>query len=129
MLPDMRNPAAFAAAGIASPSAHDAWWGSPQAICTTSIPSRSRNFFSSGTLVTCNDQLHTPIASGSIAMIIPPGFDAARLIVSHRQHRGEVSDSSGECRVIRRIRQAVSVAIFRELLAASGYWQNRCEIL
>src|SRR5262249_55182993 len=26
------------------------------------------NAFNSGTLVTCNDQLHTPIASGSVAM-------------------------------------------------------------
>src|SRR5947208_493465 len=77
----MRKPAALAAAGIASPSAQEAWCGSPQAICTTSRPSRPIRRFSSGTLVTCNDQLHTPIASGSTAMTLPSGagrrFDRA----------------------------------------------------
>ena len=56
-----------AVAGRSSPSSQAAWWGSPQAICTTSTPSRSMSRFSSGTLLTCNDQLHTPTASGSMA--------------------------------------------------------------
>jgi len=42
--------------------------GSPQAICTTSIFSPSMSRFSSGTLATCNDQLQTPMARGSMDM-------------------------------------------------------------
>src|SRR5262245_36985598 len=73
----MRKPAAFAAAGMSSPSAHDAWCGSPQAICTTPTPRRSMNCFNSGTLVTCSDQLQTPISSGEMAIDSSPwcGFD------------------------------------------------------
>src|SRR5208283_3425903 len=67
MAPVIRNPAAWAAAGKLSPSSQAAWCGSPQAICTTSNPNRPSNRCSSGTLLTCNDQLHTPIASASMA--------------------------------------------------------------
>src|SRR5690348_6345054 len=68
MVPVKRKPAARAASGSRSPSSQAAWCGSPQAICTTSTPRRSVSRFSSGTLLTCSDQLHTPTASGSMAM-------------------------------------------------------------
>src|SRR5262249_41658174 len=69
MVPDMRKPAARAASGRRSPSSQAAWCGSPQAICTTSMPRRSPSCFSSGTLLTCRDQLHAPRASGSIGFM------------------------------------------------------------
>src|SRR3954469_11457987 len=74
MVPLMRKPAARAAGGMASPSSQEAWCGSPHAICTTSMPRPSMSRFSSGTLPTCSDQLHTPTANGSIAtvMLLPP---------------------------------------------------------
>src|SRR5262245_28328823 len=65
----MRKPAAFATLARSSPSSQLAWCGSPHAICTTSVPSLARKPCSSGTLLTCNDQLHTPMASGSRAMV------------------------------------------------------------
>src|SRR5262249_27590049 len=68
MAPVIRKPAVVAALGMASPSAQEAGWGSAQAICTPSVPRRARSDFSSGTLLTCNDQLHTPTASGGSDM-------------------------------------------------------------
>src|SRR5262245_58309070 len=61
----MVNDADAAADGMASPSSQEAWCGSPQAICTTATPRSSMSRSSSGTLFSCNDQLQTPIASGS----------------------------------------------------------------
>src|SRR5262245_3217145 len=65
----VRSKLAFlAASGRASPSSQLAWCGSPQAICTTLIPSRSQSLRSSGILLTCSDQLQTPMDRGCIAM-------------------------------------------------------------
>src|SRR5262245_45221575 len=75
MAPVMRRPAARAASGRRSPSSQAAWCGSPQAIWTTSVPSCSSSRFSSGTLRTCSDQLHTPMANGSIVMAETPGWE------------------------------------------------------
>src|SRR6266850_254746 len=63
MVPDVRKPAARAAFGMSSPSSHDAWCGSPHAICTTLTPSWSMRRFNSGMFFTCSDQLHTPTSS------------------------------------------------------------------
>jgi len=52
MAPVMTIPEARAASGIASPSSQLAWCGSPQAICTTLIPSWSSKLFNSGILLT-----------------------------------------------------------------------------
>ena len=65
----MRIPEARAAAGRASPSSQLAWCGSPQAICTTLIPSRSRKRFSSGILLTWRLQLQTPRVSGARGLV------------------------------------------------------------
>src|SRR5262245_36793127 len=72
----MRNPAARAAWGMASPSSQAAWCGSPQAIWTTSRPSCFMRRSSSGMLLTCSDQLQTPMASGGIDMGASPGSGA-----------------------------------------------------
>src|SRR5215208_3277111 len=69
MAPPMTKPAALAAFGRLSPSSQAAWCGSPQAICTRLMPSLSMNPFSSGTDLTCNDQLQTPTSSGLVAMV------------------------------------------------------------
>jgi hypothetical protein len=63
----MTIPEASAAAGIPSPSSQLAWWGSPHAICTTLILSRSRKPFNSGMFLTCKLQLQTPRLNGGNA--------------------------------------------------------------
>src|SRR5436309_1334788 len=95
MVPVMRKPATAAASGMRSPSSQEAWCGSPHAICTTSVPRPSMSRFSSGTLPTCKDQLHTPMARGSVGT----GFSwplAARLFRRFNRHaqRPEV-DAAG----------------------------------
>src|SRR5437867_9030146 len=85
----MRKPAARAKSGIASPSSQDACCGSPQAIWTTSTPNRSRNRFSSVMFLTCSDQLQTPMASGSMAMVVTPRKLSARRRLDGAAQRAE----------------------------------------
>src|SRR5271166_3422632 len=65
MAPVMMIPEIRAASGRASPSSQLAWCGSPQAICTTLIPSWPSSRLSSGMLVTWRLQLQTPRLRGA----------------------------------------------------------------
>src|SRR5262245_58240241 len=85
----MRKPAARAKSGMASPSSQDACCGSPHAICTTSMPSRSRKRFSSVMFLTCSDQLQTPMVSGSMAIVIAPRKLSARRRLDGATQRAE----------------------------------------
>src|SRR5579875_195084 len=94
------------------------------------MPSWSSNCFSSGMLLTCKDQLHTPIANGSMAMItpFPRGPDLSNAskgtpfvsycdLVTHGKLRIGGKQAKGRKPIQIHMRRSCSSAISRCLLA------------